>query len=82
MFSATALRDWLKAPPAGLLRLKGVLRTGEAGRDTVWSELQFAGRHGTLRPVRAAPAQAALVAIALRGQLPQAALTGYFNPAP
>jgi G3E family GTPase len=82
VFSTTALRDWLKAPPAGLLRLKGVLCTGEPGRATVWSELQFAGRHGTLRPARSAVPAAGVVAIGLKGQLPQAALTRYFNPGP
>jgi hypothetical protein len=40
-----------------------------------WAELQFAGKHGSLRR-SAAPAsgEAAVVAIALRGRLPRAAL--------
>jgi hypothetical protein len=80
VFSTATLRAWLVAPPAGLLRLKGVLRTGEEGREPIWSELQFAGRHGSLRPVRATSVEAALVAIGLKGQLPAAALAGVFNP--
>lgn len=75
VFDATALRDWLKAPPPGLLRLKGLIRTGEAS----WSELQFAGRRGSLRAASAPPDGAALVAIGLRGQLPTRALDATFQ---
>jgi G3E family GTPase len=65
------LRALIRAMPAGVLRLKGVIRT-EPG----WAVLQFAGRHGSLRPWPAAmpePAGAVagtLVAIGLRGHLP------------
>ena len=76
VFDAEALRAWLRATPPGLLRLKGVLRTGA----TAWSELQFGGRHGTLRPATAPADGAALVAIALRGRLPAATLEGFFTP--
>ncbi|MEO6972218.1 MAG: GTP-binding protein [Rhodoferax sp.] len=79
VFSSAALRDWLKETPPGVLRLKGVLRTGTDGSDTGWSELQFAGRHGTLRRASAPAAGAALVAIGLRGQLPTAALSATFD---
>ncbi|MGH8821416.1 MAG: CobW family GTP-binding protein [Rhodoferax sp.] len=79
VFSSTALRDWLKETPPGVLRLKGVLRTGTDGSDTAWSELQFAGRHGTLRTAPAPASGAALVAIGLRGQLPTAALSATFD---
>lgn len=75
VFDAKALRAWLMAPPAGLLRLKGLIRTGEAS----WSELQFAGRHGSLRTASAPPDGAALVAIGLRGQLPTQALDATFR---
>jgi G3E family GTPase len=66
-----ALRAWLQDLPAGVLRLKGWLRTG----PDQWAELQFAGRHGRLRRwVEAPPGGAALVAVGLRGQLPTQAL--------
>ncbi|VTU21804.1 Putative metal chaperone YciC [Variovorax sp. PBL-H6] len=74
IFDADALRAWLRDTPPGLLRLKGVLRTGEAG----WSEIQFAGRHGTLRKADAPSDGAAVVAIGLRGRLPVAALEAAF----
>ena len=51
-FDAAELRAWLRDTPAGLLRLKGVLRTTEADGSAGWSELQFAGRHGALREQR------------------------------
>jgi len=75
VFDAAALRDWLKSPPTGLLRLKGFVRTDE----TSWSELQFAGRHGSLRASFAPAEGAALVAIGLRGQLPRQALDAVFQ---
>jgi G3E family GTPase len=73
-FDADALRAWLRDTPPGLLRLKGVLRTGEA----TWSEIQFAGRHGALRKAEAPSDGAAVVAIGLRGRLPLAALEAVF----
>ena len=79
VFSTTALREWLNAPPAGLLRLKGLLRTGDAGGATNWSELQFAGRHGALRAARNGATAPGVVAIGLRGQLPAQALSAFFN---
>ena len=79
-FEPEALRAWLKAPPPGLLRLKGLLRTGSIGADTGWTELQFSGRHGTLRNSAVPHNGAALVAIALRGRLPAAQLSAYFEP--
>ncbi|MDP9989855.1 G3E family GTPase [Variovorax boronicumulans] len=78
---AAALRTWLREVPAGVLRLKGVLRTGHgAGGGDEWSEVQFAGRHGSLR--KAVPpddARAAVVAIGLRERLPEAALSDFFS---
>ncbi len=74
-----ALRAWLRGLPAGVLRLKGRLRGGPEG----WVELQFAGRHGSLRRLAEAPGGApgqaraetpAVVAIGLAGQLPAQAL--------
>lgn len=80
-FDTTALRAWLRDTPAGLLRLKGVLRTTEPDGSTGWSELQFAGRHGALRRASTPRDGAALVAIGLRGRLPAASLSGYFEHA-
>lgn len=67
-----ALRRWLASVPQGVLRLKGVVRTGA----NQWSELQFAGRSGRLRPASPPAAGAAIVAIGLAGRLPVAALEG------
>lgn len=79
-FSSDALRQWLKTPPPGLLRLKGVLRTeSAAAQPATWHELQFAGRHGGLRATSEPAGGAALVAIGLRGQLPAAALSAMFG---
>lgn len=65
-----ALRDWLGAVPAGVLRLKGLVQTA----DRQWWELQFAGRSASLRPAAAPVDGAACVAIGLSGQLPVEAL--------
>ena len=71
VLSAPALRRLLHAMPVGVLRLKGLVRSDEHG----WAELQFAGKHGSLRAAKV-PANdaAAIVAIALRNRLPRAAL--------
>jgi G3E family GTPase len=78
---ADTLRAWLGDMPPGVLRLKGWLRTRHGSPEAdEWAEIQFAGRHGS---VRRAPAPrdgtAAVVAIGLRGQLPEAALSGFFQ---
>ncbi len=78
MFDARALKAWLGDTPAGLLRLKGVLRTAEPDGRIGWSELQFAGRHGALRRTGEPRGGPALVAIGLRGQLPTALLSRHF----
>lgn len=71
VLGAPALRAALRAMPPGVLRLKGLVRTDEHG----WAELQFAGKHGSLRRLAEAPAGApVVVAIGLRGHLPQPAL--------
>ena len=79
VLAAAELRALLRAMPAGVLRLKGIVRTDEHG----WSELQFAGRHGLLRPALAAPDEsgAAIVAIGLRGRLPHGALAAALGAA-
>jgi G3E family GTPase len=78
VLSAPALRRLLREMPAGVLRLKGLVRSDEHG----WVELQFAGRHGSLRPTQApASDAAAVVAIALHDRLPRAALERAFRGA-
>ena len=77
-FHAAALRTLLKHMPAGVLRLKGIVRSDEHG----WSELQFAGKHGALRrTTEPALGSGAVVAIGLHGRLPQAALDAAFTAA-
>jgi G3E family GTPase len=75
LFDAAELRRWIAVPPAGLLRLKALLRTGESE----WSELQFAGRHASLRRTAEPGQGAAIVAIGLRDRLPRAALAARFG---
>jgi G3E family GTPase len=71
LFDEARLRAWVRALPAGVLRLKGHLPLAD-GR---WLSLQWAGRHAGLRRLADAPASgAAVVAIGLAGQLPLAAL--------
>lgn len=79
-FDETDLKQWLQSPPPGLLRLKGFLRVQRAGvANGVWMELQFSGRHTSLRVARETPYAAAMVAIGLRGQLPREQLAQRFN---
>ena len=83
-FDETRLRAWLRTLPAGVLRLKGLLRlttlSGQSSQPARWAELQFAGRHASLRPLPpvsgndTGPAGAAVVAIGLAGRLPSQAL--------
>ncbi|MEO8526163.1 MAG: GTP-binding protein [Caldimonas sp.] len=70
--SAVRVRAWLKAMPEGVLRLKGLVATDELP----WAEIQFSGRHGSLRAALAPPpgGEAAIVAIGLRRRLPTATL--------
>ncbi len=78
VYSLVDVKAWLKAPPAGVLRLKGFVETQEYG----WSEVQFSGRTGSVRRALASPANprtAALVAIGLNGSLPVAALISYWT---
>ena len=76
------LRAWLRNVPPGVLRLKGLLRTGHGEHGDEWSEIQFAGRHGSVRKASTPTpdARAGVVAIGLRGQLPEAALKAVFAP--
>jgi G3E family GTPase len=78
LLSAPALRRLLKQMPEGVLRLKGLVRSDEHG----WSELQFAGKHGSLRrAAESALGKGAVVAIGLRGRLPRDALQAAFAAA-
>ena len=78
-FDAGALRALLKAMPSGVLRLKGLVRTDAHAL----AEVQFAGRHGSLRAAQGAASQATgtVIAIGLRGRLPAEALDRLFAAA-
>lgn len=78
-FAEADLKIWLQDPPLGILRLKGFLRVRRVGSGaSEWMELQFAGRHASLRVALEEPRSAALVAIGLRGQLPCESLEARF----
>jgi G3E family GTPase len=77
VFNAEKLRALLRAMPDGVLRLKGFVRTDAHG----WSELQFAGRHGSLRCATFVPERGVAVAIGQRGRLPRASLEALFGTA-
>lgn len=79
IFEPAALKAWLRSPPAGLLRLKGLLRTVSSDRTSAWSEIQFAGRHGALRQAVEPRSGPALVAIGLRDRLPVRGLIDFFE---
>jgi G3E family GTPase len=69
-FDTAALRAWLRSLSPEVLRLKATLPVAEG-----WLDLQWAGRHASLRRLASVPAQgAALVAIGLQGRLPREAL--------
>jgi len=78
-FAEVDLRTWMQSPPEGLLRLKGFLRVQRTGSaQDAWMELQFSGRHASLRVAREAPQSPGIVAIGLRGQLPRSMLEARF----
>jgi G3E family GTPase len=82
VFAFDALRAWLAAPPPGVLRLKAVLRTQGQDGIAAWSQLQFAGRRGTLLAAPSLEVGAAIVAIGLRGRLPSDTLQSFFGDSP
>ena len=59
VFHTDWLRKQLKQTPTWVMRLKGWVRTHEHG----WSEIQFAGRHASIRRARHVPAQARVLTI-------------------
>lgn len=78
--AADKLRALLRDMPAGVLRLKGLIRTDRHDAAV----MQFAGKHGSLRRADAGcTVQRAgrVVAIGLRGQLPRQALQRAFDAA-
>lgn len=77
VLAETDLRALLVSMPAGVLRLKGLVRADR----WPWAEIQFSGRHGSLRKALEAPREgnAAVVAIGLRGRLPVDELARYFG---
>lgn len=74
---ARQLRALLRAMPEGVLRLKGLLRTDEHGA----AEIQFAGKHGSLRAAVGAAPLTGVVAIGLKGRLPVPQLEAAFAEA-
>ena len=76
VLAEAALAAWLAQVPAGVLRLKGLVRTGEHS----WHELQFAGRRASLKPAAPPAGGAMVVAIGLAGQLPVQALEALVAP--
>jgi G3E family GTPase len=80
VFDWQALRQWIKAPPPGLLRLKGRLLVNKtSGSNPCWMEIQTAGRYGSLHRSEARSDGAVVVAIGLRGALPVQALNDLFG---
>ncbi len=78
-FDMDALRERLGRMPAGVLRLKGFVRSDKGVR---W-ELQFAGRRLSLRKAPSSDEdedEVGVVAIGLHGQLPRAAVEALFSP--
>lgn len=78
IFDVNELRQWLGALPQGVLRLKGVLRT-KGVNGSAWSEIQFAGRQGTIVDASVPAHGPAVVAIGLQGALPAAALSEWLD---
>ncbi len=80
VLQSAALRALLRDMPPGVLRLKGLVRTERPG----WSEIAFAGRHGVLHAhagQRSNEGRSAVVAVGLRGALPDVALRTAFRGA-
>ncbi|MBA3597015.1 MAG: GTP-binding protein [Methylibium sp.] len=76
-FDMEALRKRLTRMPAGMLRLKGFVRSD---KGVVGWELQFAGRHLSLRKAPFLDDDGVgVVAVGLRGQLPRAVLESLFS---
>jgi G3E family GTPase len=73
-----ALQAWLKPPPAGLLRLEGVLPL-DIDSSPKWTKLRFARRQGSIRMCAAPSDGAALVAIGVSGKLPVEPLNLFFG---
>ena len=82
VFSLLDLQAWLKQAQPGLLRLKGFVRAQNKHGETAWYEIQWAGRTGSWHATTAPASGAAVVAIGLRGQLPRARLTAFFESTP
>ena len=82
VFAVAALQAWLKRAQPGLLRLKGFVRAQGPTDNAAWYAMQWTGRSGSLHPCAPPATGAALVAIGLRGQLPRADLSAFFNATP
>lgn len=75
VFHTEDLRAQLRQTPAWIMRLKGWVRTHEHG----WSEVQFAGRHASVRRARHVPTQARVLTIAQRAQPAAQALASWLD---
>lgn len=75
-FDMDALRGRFADMPAGVLRIKGFV----CSMQGAWWELQFAGRHLSMRKLQASQSHdAAVVAIGIRGQVPRSRLEWLFR---
>jgi len=75
VFHTDSLRAQLQATPPWVMRLKGWVRTHEHG----WSEVQFAGRHASVRRARHVPSQSRVLTIAQRSGPPAQALQTWLD---
>lgn len=76
VFLAEALRELVRRVPTGVLRLKGLIDSDEG-----LLEVQFAGRHGSVRSSSNPSPRRALVVIALQGRLAERELERLINQA-
>jgi len=75
VFHTNWLREQLKQTPTWVMRIKGWVRTHEHG----WSEVQFAGRHASVRRARHAPTQARVLTISQRSVQSAQALASWLD---
>lgn len=75
VFHTAWLREQLTQTPPWVMRLKGWVRTHEHG----WSEVQFAGRHASVRRARHVPTQARVLTISQRLEQPAQTLASWLD---
>ena len=79
IFTPVELQDFFSRPPQGILRLKGVLRSASTPDAADWVAVELAGRRIQVRASTSPQTGAVLVAIGLRGKLPQVELAACFG---